>query len=88
MAILLVCEGMKMLFQAVDVLPDLPQYEAIWDVVWLVKIDVFIIGTIASLLLYFSVPIYYRIERLNFLYKPVLQKHVCICRSHRYLDGS
>ena len=76
MAILLVCEGMKMLFQAVDVLPYLPQYEAIWDVVWLVKIDVFIIGTIASLLLYFSVPIYYRIERLKFLYKPVLQKHV------------
>ena len=76
MAVLLVCEGMKMLFQAVDVLPYLPQYESIWDVVWLVKIDVFIIGTIASLLLYFSVPIYYRIERLKFLYKPVLQKHV------------
>lgn len=76
MAILLVCEGMKMLFQAVDVLPYLPQYESLWDVVWLVKIDVFIIGTIASLLLYFSVPIYYRIERLKFLYKPVLQKHV------------
>ena len=76
MAVLLVCEGMKMLFQAVDVLPYLPQYESIWDVVWLVKIDVFIIGTIASLFLYFSVPIYYRIERLKFLYKPVLQKHV------------
>ena len=76
MAVLLVCEGMKMLFQAVDVLPYLPQYESIWDIVWFIKIDVFIIGTIASLFLYFSVPIYYRIERLKFLYKPVLQKHV------------
>ena len=76
MAVLLVCEGMKMLFQAVDVLPYLPQYESLWDVVWLIKIDVFIVGTIASLLLYFSVPIYYRIERLKFLYRPVFQKHV------------
>ncbi len=76
MAVLLVCEGMKMLFQAVDVLPYLPQYESLWDIVWFIKIDVFIIGTIASLFLYFSVPIYYRIERLKFLYKPVLQKHV------------
>ena len=76
MAVLLVCEGMKMLFQAVDVLPYLPQYESLWDIVWLIKIDVFIIGTIASLFLYLSVPIYYKIERLKFLYKPVLQKHV------------
>ena len=60
MAVLLVCEGMKMLFQAVDVLPCLPQYESLWDVVWLIKIDVFIVGTIALLLLYFSVPIYHR----------------------------
>ena len=76
MAVLLVCEGMKMLFQAVDVLPYLPQYESLWDIAWLIKIDVFIIGTIASLFLYLSVPIYYKIERLKFLYKPVLQRHV------------
>ena len=76
MAVLLVCEGMKMLFQAVDVLPLVERYESLWNVVWLIKIDVFIVGTIASLFLYLSVPVYYRIERLKFMHRPAFQKHV------------
>ena len=68
MAVLLICEGMKMLFQAVDIIPYLPQFEPLWNVIWLVKIDVFIIGTITSIFLYLSIPVYYRIERLKFLH--------------------
>ena len=36
----------------------------------MVKIDVFIIGTITSIFLYLSIPVYYRIERLKFLHRP------------------
>ena len=32
MAVLLICEGMKMLFQAVDIVPYLPQFEP-WNVI-------------------------------------------------------
>ena len=76
MAVLLICEGMKMLFQAVDIIPYLPQFEPLWNVIWLVKIDVFIIGTITSIFLYLSIPVYYRIERLKFLHRPSLQRHM------------
>ena len=76
MAVLLICEGMKMLFQAVDIIPYLPQFEPLWNVIWLVKIDVFIIGTITSIFLYLSIPVYYRIERLKFLHRSSLQRHM------------
>ena len=56
MAVLLICEGMKMLFQAVDIIPYLPQFEPLWNVIWLVKIDVFIIGTITVSYTHLTLP--------------------------------
>ena len=41
MAVLLFCEGLKGLWQAVNIVPYSVDFQHIWDYTWMLKIDVF-----------------------------------------------
>ncbi len=75
MAVLLVIEGIKAGFMVADAFPYDSDWEWLWDYLWVFKIEVFFYAHTVSLLLYLSIPIYYRIEKLNFMFNPRLQAH-------------
>jgi hypothetical protein len=75
MAVLLVIEGTKAAFMLPDAFPYDSDWEWLWDYLWVFKIEVFFYAHTAALLLYLCLPIYYRIEKLNFMFNPTLQKH-------------
>lgn len=79
MATLLLCEGLKGLWQAVNIVPYSNQFQHIWDYTWILKIDVFFTAQIAALFLYLLFPVYFKIDRLKFMYRKSLQKYAwCI----------
>ena len=75
MAVLLVIEGVKAAFLLPDAFPYDSSWEWLWNYLWIFKIDVFFLAHTTAILLYLCIPVYYRIERLSFLHRPVFQKH-------------
>jgi hypothetical protein len=75
MGVLLIIEGIKAGFLAPDIFPYDSQWEWLWDYLWVFKIEVFFYAHTAAILLYLCLPIYYRIDKLNFMFNPTLQKH-------------
>lgn len=75
MSVLLIIEGIKAAFLLPDAFPYDSSWEWLWNYLWVFKIDVFFYAHTTAILLYLCIPIYYRIERLRFMYKPTFQKH-------------
>lgn len=75
MGVLLIIEGIKAGFLAPDIFPYDSQWEWLWDYLWVFKIEVFFYAHTAAILLYLCLPIYYRIDKLSFMFNPTLQKH-------------
>ena len=75
MGVLLIVEGIKSAFLLPDAFPYDSDWEWLWDYLWVFKIEVFFYAHTAAILLYLCLPIYYRIEKLNFMFNPTLQKH-------------
>ena len=75
MGVLLIIEGIKSAFLLPDAFPYDSDWEWLWDYLWVFKIEVFFYAHTAAILLYLCLPIYYRIEKLNFMFNPTLQKH-------------
>ena len=75
MGVLLVIEGIKSAFMLPDAFPYDSDWEWLWDYLWVFKIEVFFYAHTAAILLYLCIPIYYRIEKLSFMFNPTLQKH-------------
>ena len=76
MAILLICEGFKASWLVVDFFPSGSEYKELWSYLWFIKTEFIFFASITSVLLYFSFPVYYRVNKLKFLYKEKYQKHV------------
>ena len=66
---LLFFEGLKGLWQGTSVVPYSVDFQAAWDVLWILKIDVFFVAQITAVLLYFLFPVYFKINALKFMYK-------------------
>ena len=75
MGVLLIIEGIKAAFLLPDAFPYDSDWEWLWNYLWVFKIEVFFYAHTAAILLYLCLPIYYRIEKLNFMFNPTLQKH-------------
>ena len=75
MAVLLFCEGLKGLWQAVNIVPYSVDFQHIWDYTWMLKIDVFFTAQIAALFMYFLFPVYFKIDKLQFMHRESLQKY-------------
>jgi len=75
MALLLVCEGFKASWVVADLFLYSSPWQGLWETLWWAKINFFFASHVISWLLYFSFPIYYRIESLSFLHRPQLQQH-------------
>ena len=75
MSVLLIIEGIKAAFLLPDAFPYDSDWEWLWDYLWVFKIDVFFYAHTTAILLYLCIPIYYRIERLKFMYRPSFQRH-------------
>ena len=72
---LLLVEGCKNLWIAIEVFPFMHEWNSFWVVAWNIKFDFFFSMQIAAILLYLCFPIYYKIRGLGFMYRPILQKH-------------
>ena len=75
MSVLLVCEGIKATFLLSSGILYIRKYEALQDVLWIWTIDVFFTAHVISILMYFCIPIYYRLKRLSFLHRDSFKKH-------------
>lgn len=73
-SILLFIEGLKGLWQASNILPYSFELQHIWDVIWILKIDVFMIANITAVILYLLFPVYFRINALKFMFNEKVQK--------------
>ncbi len=76
MAVLLICEGLKAAWLFWDFFPNGPKFEWLWDSLWFFKIDVYFFAIITSIILYLSFPIYYKVNKLKFLYNDTLQRNI------------
>ena len=76
MSILLFCEGIKASFLALEIFPYSSQWEGLWNILFPLKMEVFMFAQITSILLYLSFPVYYRVNLLKFLHIDALKKHV------------
>ena len=73
-SILLFFEGLKGLWQATNIIPYSVYFQDIWDWLWIIKIDVFMIANITAVILYFLFPVYFRINALKFMFNEKVQK--------------
>ena len=73
-SILLFFEGLKGLWQASNIVPYSFEFQQIWDVVWILKIDVFMIANITAVILYLLFPVYFRINALKFMFNEKVQR--------------
>ena len=71
---LLLFEGLKGLWQASNIVPYSFEFQGIWDGLWILKIDVFMIANITAVILYFLFPVYFRINALKFMFNEKIQK--------------
>ena len=76
MAVLLFCEGIKASFLALEIVPYSSHWQDLWDTLFPLKMEPFMVAQITSILLYISFPIYYRVNFLKFLHSDTLKKHV------------
>ena len=76
MAILLFCEGIKASFLALEIFPYSSHWQGLWDILFPLKMEPFMVAQITSILLYISFPVYYRVNQLKFLNNDTLKKHV------------
>ena len=76
MAVLLFCEGIKASFLALEVFPYSSHWEGLWDILFPLKMEPFMVAQITSILLYLSFPVYYRVNQLKFLHNDRLKKHI------------
>tara|TARA_Y100000766_G_scaffold270217_1_gene267926 strand:+ start:594 stop:2141 length:1548 start_codon:yes stop_codon:yes gene_type:complete len=76
MAVLLVFEGIKATFILTDAIPYESHWEWLWNYLLFIKIDLFFMAHLTTLLLYLCIPVYYKIESLSFMYNEKIQKHV------------
>jgi len=76
MAVLLFCEGIKASFLALEVVPYSSHWQSLWDILFPLKMEPFMVAQITSILLYISFPIYYRVNLLKFLHNDTLKKHI------------
>ena len=74
-ATLLLVEGFKCLWIAMEVFPYMHEWHSFWVVAWNIKFDFFFSMQIAAIFLYLCFPIYYKIVGLGFMHRPGLQKH-------------
>ena len=75
MATLLFFEGLKCLWQGTNIVPYSVDLQNVWDIGWILKIDVFFIAQITAIILYFLFPVYFKINSLKFMYRKNLQKY-------------
>ena len=75
MAVLLVCEGIKASFLVAQGILYIRKYEWLQDILWHWTIDVFFTAHIVAVIMYLCIPIYYRLNRLSFMYRPSFKKH-------------
>ena len=75
MAVLLVAEGLKAAYMLPSIFPTSHDWWWLYEHTFLLRIEVFQTAHIASVLMYLCFPIYFRIEKLRFLHKPMLQRH-------------
>ena len=75
MMVLLIIEGIKAGFLVADAFPYDSDWEWLWNYLWVFKIEVFFYAHTAAILLYLCIPIYYRIEKLNFMFRESFQRY-------------
>lgn len=75
MSVLLICEGIKASFLLSAGILYIRKYEWLQDNLWYWTIDAFFTAHLIAMVMYLCIPIYYRIERLRFMYRPVFKKH-------------
>ena len=75
MSVLLICEGIKASFLISTGILYIRKFEWLQDILWHWTIDVFFIAHITAMILYLCMPIYYRLNRLTFMYGPGFKKH-------------
>ena len=75
MSILLICEGIKASFIIASGFLYIRKYEWLQDILWHWTIDVFFTAHITAVVMYLCIPIYYRLNRLSFMYRPAFKKH-------------
>jgi len=75
MSVLLICEGIKASFIIAQVTPYIRRYEWLQDILWHWTIDVFFTAHVTAIIMYLCIPIYYRLNRLSFMHKPLFKKH-------------
>ncbi|MBT60979.1 MAG: hypothetical protein CMA63_05445 [Euryarchaeota archaeon] len=75
MSVLLVCEGIKASFIVSSGILYIRRYEWLQDILWVWTIDVFFVAHITTVILYLCIPMYYRLNKLSFMYKPLLRSH-------------
>ncbi|MDC3048039.1 hypothetical protein OA191_01815, partial [Euryarchaeota archaeon] len=73
MSVLLVCEGIKASFIVSQTTPYIRRYEWLQDILWHWTIDVFFTAHITAVIMYLCIPIYYRLNRLSFMHKPLFK---------------
>tara|TARA_A200000113_G_scaffold203792_1_gene199095 strand:- start:187 stop:1602 length:1416 start_codon:yes stop_codon:yes gene_type:complete len=76
MSVLLFCEGIKASFLALEVVPYSSHWQSLWDILFHLKMEPFMVAQITSILLYISFPVYYRVNLLKSLHNDTLKKHV------------
>ena len=75
MALLITCEGFKAAFHMKNITPNGHEWWFIDQYLWNFNTTFFISAHVCSVLMYICFPIYYRVNQLSFLYKPVFQRH-------------
>ena len=62
MAVLLVCEGIKASFLLSTGILYMQRYEWLQDILWIYTIDVFFAAHITAIILYFCLPMFYKVN--------------------------
>ncbi len=75
MAVLITCEGFKAAFHMKNITPGGHDWWFIDQYLWNFNSAFFISAHVCSVMMYLCFPIYYRVNQLSFLYKPILQRY-------------
>ena len=74
-AVLLIAEGFKAAYMLPSIFPESPDWWWLYEYTMHFRGALFQTAHIIAILMYFCFPIYFRVNRLSFLYKPSLQRH-------------
>ena len=79
MAVLIACEGFKAGYHMKNITPGGHDWWFIDQYLWNFNTTFFISAHVCSVAMYLCFPIYYKVKRLSFMYKPLFQRHAwCI----------